>query len=223
MNRPRTIFEQRTECPARGHDTYSAYQRLGCRCPQAREDHRLNNKRSREKRNPSRRIPAIGTQRRIHALMALGHNSTTIGWHANQMSGAEIQQIGRRRRWVTPETAARIAAAYETLSGTAGTSTTTRARAKATGYAPPLAWDDDTIDNPDAQPDLGGRGDTVVDEVAVEMAASGELPFGKLVTLEQVELYRRHGSTAGHGTLCSRWGVSTARLRKIAALAKDAA
>ncbi|WP_329123945.1 hypothetical protein [Streptomyces sp. NBC_01353] len=45
-----------------------------------------------------------------------------------------------------------IRAAYEALSMRTGTSAKTRLRAQRSGWAPPLAWDDDTIDDPHGVP-----------------------------------------------------------------------
>ncbi len=51
---------------------------------------------------------------------------------------------------------------------------TARAHARRLGWMPLAAWDDDTIGDPDALPDLGMPGDDLVDEVAVERALAGE-------------------------------------------------
>ena len=95
-----------------------------------------------------RSIPAIGVQRRIQALMAIGWSSAeqakVLGRH---------KRVIERLRFVTfvhRETYDQIVAMYEQLSGRPGPSTISRTRARAAGYAPPLAWDD--IDDPDEQP-----------------------------------------------------------------------
>ncbi|WP_295694431.1 hypothetical protein, partial [Lapillicoccus sp.] len=60
---------------------------------------------------------------------------------------------------------------YDRLSMTPGPSPTARARAAARGYAPPLAWDDDTIDDPRALPDLGDHPTHPLDPVDVDQVA----------------------------------------------------
>lgn len=139
---------ERAGCAAPRHGTVSAYQRVGCRCADARQAARLYSKRRRLGRPEVRRLDATGTQRRVHALMALGHTAQTVGAAAG-MSAFQVQQT-TRRRWVSPRTATRIAAAYDRLCGTRGTSQVTRRRAVWLGWAPPLAWED--IDDPAERP-----------------------------------------------------------------------
>jgi len=106
-------------------------------------------------------IPAAGTQRRIQALMALGWTSTDIAQvcgyrHRNSVLRVLNGQGGRPCRWVERQTFRNIAAAYERLSMTLPEQTGYRKRARtiaqSKGYAPPLAWDDDSIDDPAAKP-----------------------------------------------------------------------
>ncbi len=220
----RSIREQRPDCSAPYHDTYGAYQNVQCRCPKAREDWRLYNKRRREGRDVARKVDPTGTRRRIEALMALGHTTAVIGRNAGGIQGREVRRIGSRDLgWVSRQTAAAIAGAFEKLSATVGASEITRRRALRRGFAPPLAWDDDTIDDPQATPDLGEEGHGGVDDVAVERVARGERPFGSLAKVEQIELYRRHGGSASSTALARRWGVSGDRMRTLAARAKEVA
>ena len=85
-------------------------------------------------------VPALGTQRRIRALQALGWPIETIaaeaGWvHGNSVTSIfQFESIQRRTR-------DRIANVYERLSATPGPSSRTRILATRKGYAPPLAWD----------------------------------------------------------------------------------
>jgi len=150
----------RSACPGTRHGTYVAHTKYGCRCPDAREDLRLYTKRRKQGRAPVRRIDATGTIRRVKALWTIGHNSDTIAAaitnHGQYLSADSIRNIARGRRWVTPATHAAIHYAYDALSMTRGTSLLTHLRATAAGYHPPLAWDDETIDDPDAKP-LGRR------------------------------------------------------------------
>lgn len=146
----------RSGCTARYHGTSGAYFRAGCRCPDAKEAKRVYTKRRRLGRPETRRVPALGTTRRIRALMALGHNSTTIGQAAG-MSAFQVQQTAGNRQYVSPATRDRIVAAYDALSGTPGVSVKTRSRAQRAGWAPPLAWEYVDLDDPRARPVFGRR------------------------------------------------------------------
>lgn len=127
------------------------------------------------------RVPAVGARRRIAALLALGwthHHITaqmTAAGPARQRSQLVLHQASEQ---VEHDTWRAVCAAYDALSMTPGPSAVTRRRAAALGYAPPLAWDDDTIDDPTAVPDLGGptgdpRRDDVVDDTVVARILAG--------------------------------------------------
>lgn len=116
---------------------------------------------------PTALVDATGTRRRIRALLALGHRHTEITAAAGgHYSNVTLHQEGDK---VTKAVADAFRMAYDRLSMTPGTSQLTAARAKRNGYAPPLAWDDDTIDDPNAQPatDLD-TDEELIDEVVVE-------------------------------------------------------
>lgn len=99
------------------------------------------------------RISAIGTRRRIKALMALGWRHEDLQAH----SGISTHMIigapaSRKARWVEVETHRAILDTYDALWDQAGPSERTRRHAAKRGWAPPLAWDDDSIDDPAATP-----------------------------------------------------------------------
>lgn len=124
-----------------------------------------------------RRLNAIGTHRRIRALMRLGWNlerlGNQLGVTTNAVSGILAQPQ------VTASTARRIAYLYDELAMTPGPSTRGATLAARAGYPPPLAWDEGTIDDPAAHPhpDTDTNPDTAgndVDEIAIERALAGE-------------------------------------------------
>lgn len=160
-------------CAASRHGTYLAYEKDGCRCPHAREAHRLYQKRSREGRLIRVAVDATGTRRRIQALWAIGHRSQEIA----EVSGLATDRVIRicRTETVMPATRDAIVVAYRRLSVEAGTSARTRARAAVAGYPTPVRWGAD-IDDPRAVPDpdvaLLPESDCV-DMVAVERALQG--------------------------------------------------
>jgi len=99
-------------------------------------------------------VDPTGTRRRIQALVA-------IGWPKAQLDAALGFTPGRvsnlmRSPTITRATQKRIAELYEALwnSTPQPSAATTRARrhAQARKWAPPMAWDDDRIDDPRARP-----------------------------------------------------------------------
>ena len=109
---------------------------------------------------PGRTIDATGTRRRIQALMAVGN--TIVGIAAESgVDHSVINDILNGAPTVRGMTADRIAAAYDWLSRQPNTSrqssaTVSRNRATREGWAPPGAWDDDHIDDPNAHPEWTG-------------------------------------------------------------------
>jgi hypothetical protein len=100
---------------------------------------------------PDVMISGVGTRRRIQAALWMGW---TMDHFAAEL-GYTRQSIARllRSPKVLCRTASRIADIYDRLSMTPGPSDLGRRRAIGRGFAPPLAWDDDTIDDPAALPD----------------------------------------------------------------------
>lgn len=120
--------------------------------------------------------PAHGTTRRLQALAAIGHTLYDIeaasGLPINTTSG---YQNGKRER-VTAETWHRVNAAWDKLANTPGRSQRTRNRAAANGWAPPLAWDEESIENIDSRPFGSDGSKDVVDPVVVARACAGDAP-----------------------------------------------
>lgn len=97
-------------------------------------------------------VDATGTRRRVQALAALGHPFASIAAEAGLRRSNTLSVIARGQQTVRRSTAERLAAAYERMSMTHGPSFRTRSYAHAQDWAVPLAWDDDTIDDPHATP-----------------------------------------------------------------------
>jgi len=107
--------------------------------------------------HPTSHVEATGTVRRVQALVAIGHTITAIARAAGCSVGrlSEIVALGSvpYAANVEARTAAAIARLYDQWSMTVPTGTTAeRARLYAArrGWPPPLAWDDDDLDNPAA-------------------------------------------------------------------------
>jgi hypothetical protein len=110
---------------------------------------------------PAWHVDATGARRRLRALVRAGWPVRRLAALCGlSLSTAYDLALGRRDA-VEPATAAAVAAAYDrlwtgpppgaTAQDAAGIN---RARryAAARGWPPPLAWDDDEIDNPKAHP-----------------------------------------------------------------------
>lgn len=140
-------------------------------------------------------VDATGTRRRIQALVTIGWSQSRIGELLGMQPGNFNRTIKSDR--VQAETARKVKALYEQLWNQPQTgddwhskAAASRARnyAKAHGWSPPLAWDDETIDDPTAQP-------AVFKETPV---AGGE------ERIEEIQFLIRSG--AGQAEILSRMG-----------------
>lgn len=155
-------------------------------------------------------VDITGTRRRLQALFALGWRYQDLG---------DRLGVGKARVWslvqgdqtrVYLATAAKVRALYDELSMTVPEGPTfdrQRRWAAKLGFAPPLAWDDEDLDDPAAQP----RARVIApaygyDEAVVErFVAEAVRPEGRNLThAEVVEAVRR----------LRRAGVSTHELRR---------
>lgn len=106
-------------------------------------------------REDSRRgVDSAGTRRRVQALAWMGWTTAEVARRAGTTPNTLRTLILPHRR-ASFALARRVAEVYEQLSHLHGPSTIAAGKARQLSFAPPLAWDDDTIDDPDAQPDLG--------------------------------------------------------------------
>lgn len=180
------------------HGTDNRYCNGPCRCNDCRAAHAAVHRRRRRLVAYGRLLPGYvpghGTRRRIRAL-------TAIGWPYQELavrlgvtwSGAS--QLARRPEStpVTPRIRDAIAALYEELSMVPGPSLRARTWAAKRNWAPPLAWDDDTIDDPEARPSTAPPApeDARHDELAVRLACSGHIPYRRLRPVERGAAVRR--------------------------------
>lgn len=98
---------------------------------------------------------ATGTVRRLQALAAIGWSPSELARRAGVNRSTLEHLIKGRVKRTSLATVQAVADTYEKLSMSQGPSRMWRDTAKQRGWAPPLAWDDDTIDNPDAKPERG--------------------------------------------------------------------
>lgn len=125
---------------------------------------------------PSARISAQGSRRRVEALACLGWSIAALAEQlgatrsalAQRVAGTSTTVAAHRelaalydRLWATPPTAATVAEA--------GYIARTKRHARALGWVPPMGWDDiDTDPEPPACDDGDG-----IDVIAVELAVEG--------------------------------------------------
>lgn len=110
---------------------------------------------------PGKYLDATGFRRRLQALRAIGYSAARLAQAANTAE-ARIQLVCNGGQPTVRYTLAeKILKVYSDLSQTpapAGRSATrTMRHAAANSWAPPAAWDDDAIDNPQAVPDWTGE------------------------------------------------------------------
>ena len=99
--------------------------------------------------NAAGHVPAVGARRRIRALLAIGWTHAHIAEAAGIPPRRPALILSQAGDMVTLDAHDRIADAYDELSMRQGPS----ARNRRLGYPPPLAWDDETIDDPRARPE----------------------------------------------------------------------
>lgn len=152
-------------------------------------------------------VPKIGAVRRVQALMAMG-------WPRTQLEAAGATSLPRvlsgSGHLISQSKWAQIARIYDQLAMTAGPSTLARRHAEINGYPPPLAWDDDTIDDPRASPQhqLREPDEALIDPVAIERVIHGDRAVGLTQTerLHVVDLLAAAG--VSDAAIAQRLGIS---------------
>lgn len=178
---PTIIRDCRHQTVTHQHGTAVMYVNDHCRCDPCRKAH--NAKMGHRRRmvaygrwGDNAIIPAVGSRRRIEALMTLGWSLPRLAEQLGISHSVLWHKLGQSK--ITPPVAKRIAELYDRLWDQRPTPangaeacgiTKTVNRAKRLRYAPPLAWDDDTIDDPDTQPQhrVTAPSHQHVDEIAV--------------------------------------------------------
>lgn len=108
-------------------------------------------------------VPGTGTRRRVQALVATGWSQSKIAHHLGMTSG-NFGKVIHGTSNVHAATRRAVADLYDELWDQAPPQAEWRDKiahsrsvryAAAAGWAVPLAWDEDTIDDPNTTPDLG--------------------------------------------------------------------
>lgn len=100
-------------------------------------------------------VPKIGAVRRIQALYAIGWTGDHVNNAAGKYARFAQNTINQRGIWITLDAWRAVVRAYDELAMTPGPSTVNRRRAQRAEWAPPLSWDDESIDDPNATPHVG--------------------------------------------------------------------
>jgi hypothetical protein len=122
-------------------------------------------------------VPNIGARRRLQALMVIGYRHSDLTPKLGFSSAVVLSQAGN---WISQRKHDKVKDVYEQLWDTFGPAPlTSRVRVANSGYLPPLAWDDESIDDPNAVPENGDgtkKGDALVEDVdfLVRTGASAE-------------------------------------------------
>jgi AraC-like DNA-binding protein len=141
-------------------------------------------------------VPAIGIRRRIQALHAIGWSAPEIASRLGVTKQAVRDLCRPSGQLALPSTRTAVARVYDELwdqKPTGPRVTVTKQWARRNGWLPPLAWDDDTIDDPTTEdyahnlhtsisPSTTSESRAIIDEIAVEQAMTG-----RRVTLNRVE------------------------------------
>lgn len=154
-----------------------------------------------------RDINAIGTVRRLRALMAMGHPLATVARETGLSAGRLSVIANGQRPHVRAATGEAVRAAYRRLVLTPGTSSRSRTWASRRGWHGPAAWDD--IDDPTAAPDPD-----VVSQGPVTWRERGEITTTEVLHLARAgtpdhEIAARVGCTLGWvRKVTAEWGLT---------------
>lgn len=167
----------------------------GCRCGICRAGTRRAQDRYRRRRAVAQwqrgdhllRVDSTGTRRRLQALYAAGWQSARVATEAG-MTEYQIN-AGRKTRpgsYVFESTARRVRDTFDRLAiqpfPEHPNAERLRKRGAAEGWALPLQWDDDQIDDPHGRPARLSRNANVegrahhIDPIAIERALAGDPP-----------------------------------------------
>lgn len=98
-------------------------------------------------------VNATGSIRRVRALIAIGHPLTAIAQAVGITKTALGRIINYDHERITARNAQAIAALYSKWAAAPGNNVRSRNRAATLGWHGPMAWDADTIDDPNAEPE----------------------------------------------------------------------
>lgn len=138
-------------------------------------------------------VHATKPRRQGQALYRIGYDTTQLHHHTGIPRGVVWKIISGSNPYVSARHAAAIDRAYRTLSYIPGPSPQCRDIGARKHWASPLAWDTDTIGDPNARPDTGGRsnGPIIPDTVFINLALGGDREIAvKLRFVDRRQAYK---------------------------------
>lgn len=118
-------------------------------------------------------VAAVGTVRRLRALVAAGYPVEELAARLSVTQEWVAEVIGERRQEVLAGLARTVAELFDSLQMIPGPSASAREFASARGWAPPLAWDEDSLDEESAAANTGSRKRAGFVEIYSEMRMLG--------------------------------------------------
>lgn len=206
------------------HGTVAGYNRIPCRekcCRDAMAKYKsmraLDLMAGRE-----RIVSAIGTRRRIQALACLGWSNAEVARRAG-MHPEHLPRLVHEVDTITRRTAERIAKVYDALCMQLPVAetrhqkqaiTNAKNRAARHGWLPPLAWDDDRIDDPTYRPRMYYRPAprTDYDPVVVDRFLGGEYALPTTIP-ERAEIVRRWPDSLNRLEQITGWNTNRYKRR----------
>ena len=143
---------------------------------------------------PTRRVPAVGSIRRVRALYRAGHLTLRIAAEADIGRSMVCSLASAELETITAVVADGITRTYERLAPLTGPSTRNRNRATAANWRGPDRWHPEDLDvlNLDVTPDA-----EFLDPIAIERAMNGDTTvLTRTERLEVTRLMTERGDTA---------------------------
>lgn len=109
-------------------------------------------------------VDAVGTMRRLRALVAYGYTQSDLCARVGQSPTWCSYVVTGRAKRVRADAAHAVAELFDQLQMVPGTDRRSRKLAQQKGWLPPLAWDEDRIDDPTYTPEPLQHSKTVFDD-----------------------------------------------------------
>lgn len=161
-----------------------------------------------------RMLPAIGFQRRVRALQAMGYQLESIAAHLGITRGLLSVRL-YRSEWISRTNHLKMTKVYDRLCMVTPEKPSRRTLLYAAreGWLPPLAWDDDTIDDPNFTP---GRTRPMliskdIDPIVIERILAGDTYLHTTVAEKHEAMRRWKAMGRSERSLCELTGWKESR------------
>jgi transcriptional regulator with XRE-family HTH domain len=144
-----------------------------------------------EERAGGARISPLGTVRRLRALTAAGYTLKILGERLGTTYQAVAAVQSGRQRYVTVRLARSVAQLFDQLQMIPGPSRSAQLRAQRLGWALPLQWDEDRIDDPKARPFKHASADWMSEYVRLRARGYTQKKVADLMGIHQSSLNKR--------------------------------